>query len=145
MSRIARSGIAKRSSRELPSPVLHCRGDRWASISCKQRFAAVHDEAARADETDWPQILALYDMLMRITENPMVALNHAIATAMVDGPDAGLGLLVPLQNDERLRGNHRSMPCEPTCWSGPVSSARRRRFTAKPPRRRQVCRSGNTC
>ena len=52
-------------------------------------IAAVHDEAARAEETDWPQIRALYDMLMRMTDNPLVALNHAIATAMVDGPERG--------------------------------------------------------
>jgi len=70
-------------------------------------IAAVHDEAVRAEDTDWPQILALYTVLKRITDNPLVALNHAIATAMVDGPNAGLTLLAPLQNDDRLRGNHR--------------------------------------
>ncbi len=70
-------------------------------------IAAVHDEAARAEDTDWPQILALYNVLRRMSDNPLVALNHAIATAMVDGPNAGLALLAPLENDERLRGNHR--------------------------------------
>jgi predicted RNA polymerase sigma factor len=70
-------------------------------------IAAVHDEAARAEDTDWPQILALYGMLLRLTDNPMVALNHAIATAMVRGAEAGLALLPPLQDDERLRANHR--------------------------------------
>jgi len=70
-------------------------------------IAAVHDQAARAEDTDWPQILALYDMLMRMTGNPVVALNHAIATAMVQGPQAGLALLVPLTDDGRLRGGHR--------------------------------------
>ena len=70
-------------------------------------IAAVHDEAARAEDTDWPQILALYEMLMRVTDNPVVALNHAIATAMVHGPRAGLALLAPLQDDERLRASHR--------------------------------------
>jgi predicted RNA polymerase sigma factor len=70
-------------------------------------IAAVHDEAARAEDTDWPQILALYGMLKRMSDNPLVALNHAIATAMVDGPAAGLQLLAPLQGDERLRGSHR--------------------------------------
>jgi predicted RNA polymerase sigma factor len=67
----------------------------------------VHDEASRAEDTDWPQILALYNVLQRMTDNPLVALNHAIATAMVDGPHAGLALLAPLEGDERLRGNHR--------------------------------------
>jgi len=70
-------------------------------------IAAVHDEAARVEDTDWPQILALYEMLMRITENPVVALNHAVAAAMVHGPDAGLALLQPLESDERLTGSHR--------------------------------------
>jgi predicted RNA polymerase sigma factor len=70
-------------------------------------IAAVHDEAARAEDTDWPQILALYEMLMRVTDNPVAALNHAIATAMVNGPRAGLALLAPLQDDERLRASHR--------------------------------------
>lgn len=73
-------------------------------------IAAVHDEAPRAADTDWPQIAALYEMLGRLPEmagNPMVALNHAIASAMVDGPQAGLALLAPLESDERLRGNHR--------------------------------------
>lgn len=70
-------------------------------------IAAVHDEAARAEDTDWPQILALYSVLKRISDNPLVALNHAIATAMVDGPTAGLQLLASLQTDERLQGSHR--------------------------------------
>jgi len=70
-------------------------------------IAAVHDEAPRVEDTDWPQILALYSVLLRMSDNPMVALNHAIATAMVHGPGAGLALLAPLEADERLRGNHR--------------------------------------
>jgi len=70
-------------------------------------IAAVHDEASRAEDTDWPQILALYEMLMRMTDSPVVALNHAVATAMVHGPDAGLSLLDPLQYDDRLRTTHR--------------------------------------
>ncbi|MEO5816265.1 MAG: DUF6596 domain-containing protein [Gemmatimonadaceae bacterium] len=70
-------------------------------------IAAVHDESPRAEDTDWPQILALYEMLMRMTDSPVVALNHAIATAMVHGPVAGLALLDPLQEDDRLRAGHR--------------------------------------
>ncbi len=46
----------------------------------------MHDEAARAEDTDWPQILALYSLLKRMSDNPMVTLNHAIASAMVHGP-----------------------------------------------------------
>lgn len=70
-------------------------------------IAAVHDEAARVEETDWPQILALYGLLEQISDNPMVALSRAIAAAMVNGPDAGLELLSRLDGDERLRGHHR--------------------------------------
>jgi len=70
-------------------------------------IAAVHDEAARAEDTDWPQILALYDLLKRMSENPMVMLNHAIAAAMVDGPPAGLELLAKLDTDGRLKGHYR--------------------------------------
>lgn len=69
--------------------------------------AAVHDEAVRAEDTDWPQILALYDLLRRMTDNPMVALNHAVAAAMVHGPAKGLELLDALQPDGRLAGHHR--------------------------------------
>jgi predicted RNA polymerase sigma factor len=70
-------------------------------------IAAVHDEAARAGDTDWPQILALYDLLKRMSDNPMVVLNHAIAAAMVHGPSAGLELLNALDADGRLTGHHR--------------------------------------
>jgi RNA polymerase sigma factor (sigma-70 family) len=70
-------------------------------------IAAVHDEAGRAEETDWPQILALYDLLKRMSDNPMVRLNHAIAAAMVHGPSVGLDLLNALDADGRLTGHHR--------------------------------------
>jgi RNA polymerase sigma factor (sigma-70 family) len=70
-------------------------------------IAAVHDEAARSDDTDWPQILALYDLLRRMSENPMVALNYAIAAAMVHGPRKGLELLDALKTDARLADHHR--------------------------------------
>jgi RNA polymerase sigma factor (sigma-70 family) len=70
-------------------------------------IAAVHDEAPRAEDTDWPQILALYGVLKRLSESPLVTLNHAIATAMVHGPKAGLDMLRPLEGDARLSGGHR--------------------------------------
>ena len=69
--------------------------------------AAVHDEAARAEDTDWPQILALYELLKRMSDNPMVMLNHAIAAAMVHGPSKGLELLRALDSDARVAGHHR--------------------------------------
>jgi predicted RNA polymerase sigma factor len=69
--------------------------------------AAVHDEAACAEDTDWPQILALYDPLHRMSDNPMVTLNRAIAIAMVHGPDAGLEEMNAADVDGRLAGHHR--------------------------------------
>ncbi|HEX9230999.1 MAG TPA: sigma-70 family RNA polymerase sigma factor [Jatrophihabitantaceae bacterium] len=70
-------------------------------------IAAIHDEAPAAADTDWPQIRALYELLERISDNPMVTLNHAVAEAMVNGPLAGLHLLNALDADERLAGHHR--------------------------------------
>jgi RNA polymerase sigma factor (sigma-70 family) len=69
--------------------------------------AAVHDEAERAEDTDWPQILALYELLRRVSPSPMVTLNHAIATAMVHGPSKGLELLKTLDSDGRIAQHHR--------------------------------------
>ena len=70
-------------------------------------IAAVHDEAARPEDTDWPQILALYELLKSTSDNPMVVLNHAIAAAMVHGPSKGLELLTALDADPRLTERHR--------------------------------------
>ncbi len=70
-------------------------------------IAAVHDEAASAGDTDWAQILGLYDLLQRMSDNPMVALNHAIAMAMVHGAAAGLKRLDALAEDPRIAGHHR--------------------------------------
>jgi RNA polymerase sigma factor (sigma-70 family) len=68
-------------------------------------IAALHDGAERAEDTDWPQILGLYDLLERLTDNPMVTLNRAVAAAMVHGPRSGLDLLAPLE--KRLPGHYR--------------------------------------
>ncbi len=68
-------------------------------------IAAVHAEAARAEDTDWPQILGLYRLLANFDPNPIVTLNEAVAAAMVHGPEAGLALLAPL--DDQLSGHHR--------------------------------------
>lgn len=70
-------------------------------------IAALHDEADSTDDTDWAQIRALYEMIGRLNNSPMVKLNYAIATAMVDGPEAGLRLLDRLEGDTRLELNHR--------------------------------------
>lgn len=70
-------------------------------------IAAIHDEAATADDTDWPQILALYDVLERIAPSPVVTLNRAVAVAMVKGPLAGLALLGTVEADPQLTRSHR--------------------------------------
>lgn len=70
-------------------------------------IAAVHDEAPNTQETDWPEILALYGLLKRMSDNPMVDLNYAIAAAMVHGPRAGLELLETLDSDPRISNHHR--------------------------------------
>jgi RNA polymerase sigma factor (sigma-70 family) len=70
-------------------------------------IAALHDEAPSAEATDWPQIMMLYELLLRISDNPVVALNHAVAVAMVRGAPAALDLVAALGADERIAGDHR--------------------------------------
>jgi len=70
-------------------------------------IAAVHDEAACAEDTDWPQILGLYDVLERLTPGPVVTLNRAVAVGMVHGPRAALDHLTSVEADGRLEGHHR--------------------------------------
>jgi predicted RNA polymerase sigma factor len=67
----------------------------------------VHDEAPTAADTDWPQIVALYDLLEAVAPNPMTTLNKAVALAEVHGPSAGLAVLDTLANDPRLADHHR--------------------------------------
>jgi predicted RNA polymerase sigma factor len=70
-------------------------------------IAALHDEAASAEETDWPQILALYERLETITPNPIVSLNRAVAVAMVHGARSGLELVDTLAQDARVAQHYR--------------------------------------
>nr|WP_221472649.1 sigma-70 family RNA polymerase sigma factor [Amycolatopsis umgeniensis] len=70
-------------------------------------IAAVHDEAATVADTDWPQILALYDVLEKVSPGPVVTLNRAVAVAEVNGPEAGLELLATLEDDSRMSQTHR--------------------------------------
>ncbi|MFC4604270.1 RNA polymerase sigma factor [Rhodococcus kronopolitis] len=69
-------------------------------------IAALHDEATGVAGTDWPQVVALYDVLLTLTPSPVVALNRAVAVAMRDGPQAGLTLLDDLADEPRLREHH---------------------------------------
>ena len=70
-------------------------------------IAAVHDEAPTMDDTDWPQILGLYELLERAAPNPMTTLNRAVAVAMVHGPEAGLELIASLESDSQMARSHR--------------------------------------
>lgn len=70
-------------------------------------IAAVHDEASRAEDTDWRQILGLYNLLHSVAPGPMVTLNRIVAAAMVNGPQAGLQQLAAAEADPALAGHHR--------------------------------------
>jgi RNA polymerase sigma factor (sigma-70 family) len=70
-------------------------------------IAAIHDEASGPDDTDWAEILLLYQLLDRIAPNPMATLNQALAVAMVRGPAEGLRLLATLDEDKRVASHHR--------------------------------------
>ncbi|HTE47731.1 MAG TPA: hypothetical protein VK636_20985 [Gemmatimonadaceae bacterium] len=77
------------------------------SYQLQAAVAAIHDEASHVEDTDWPQIFALYGLLEQMSDNPMVTLNRAIAAAMVNGPTAGLDMLKTLDDDARMRGHYR--------------------------------------
>jgi predicted RNA polymerase sigma factor len=106
-------------------------------------IAAVHDEAATAAETDWPQILALYDLLDRVAPNPVSSLSRVVAVARVRGPAAGLDALAELESDRRVAGYHRLLATRAHLLGlagqhGPAASAYReaaRRATSVPERR----------
>lgn len=96
-------------------------------------IAAVHDEATRVEDTDWPQIVGLYELLERLADNPMVTLNLAIARAMVDGPQAGLTLLETLDTPNRLQGHHRLHAVRAhllEMWGDPTAAAHEFRLAA---------------
>ncbi|WP_020575202.1 RNA polymerase sigma factor [Actinopolymorpha alba] len=77
-----------------------------SAYAVEAAIAALHDEAPTFAATDWPQIVALYDVLLTMTPSPVVALNRAVAVAMRDGPQAGLVLLDGLAGEPQLRGHH---------------------------------------
>jgi RNA polymerase sigma-70 factor, ECF subfamily len=81
------------------------RGPGAGPYAIQAAIAAVHAEAAGTATTDWPQIVALYDVLAHVSPSPVVQLNRAVAVAMRDGPEAGLAALDTLQ-DDALRGYH---------------------------------------
>ena len=70
-------------------------------------IAAIHDEASSTEDTDWRQILGLYELLGKVDPGPMVTLNRIVALAMVRGPEAGLAELERAEADPALAGHHR--------------------------------------
>ncbi|MBB4635027.1 RNA polymerase sigma factor [Longimicrobium terrae] len=82
------------------------RSRRFGPYTLQAAIAAVHAEAATAEATDWPQIVGLYDVLMRADPSPVVALNRAAAVAMRDGAEAGLRLIDALLEGGELRDYH---------------------------------------
>ncbi len=106
-------------------------------------IAAVHDEAEDVDATDWPQILALYDLLDRVAPNPVSSLSRVVAVARVHGPAAGLDALAELESDRRVAGYHRLLATRGHLLGlagqhGPAAAAYReaaRRATSVPERR----------
>lgn len=83
------------------------RGSPLGPYQLQAAIASLHVEAPSSQDTDWPQIELLYRILCRIAPNPMATLNHAIAVAMTEGPDAGLTVLADLAADERMARHHR--------------------------------------
>ncbi|GAB3950581.1 hypothetical protein GCM10027614_51230 [Micromonospora vulcania] len=94
-------------------------------------IAALHDEAPELASTDWPQVVALYDVLLGLVPSPVVALNRAAAVAMRDGPGAGLALLDELADDPGYAGTTSIRRPGPICCAGSAGSTRPRRRTGR--------------
>ena len=92
-------------------------------------IAAVHAEAERAEDTDWAQIAVLYEMLAGIAPGPAVALNRAVAVAMVEGPDAGLAMSLPCSAAAERSSTTGSTRSARTCWRWRATRCRRARST----------------
>ena len=87
-------------------------------------IAAVHAEAARAEDTDWPRILVLYGLLERLSDNPVVTLNHAVAAAMVQGPAPGSPCCSPWTPTLGWRSTTAWTRSGRTCWRWPATGRR---------------------
>jgi predicted RNA polymerase sigma factor len=106
-------------------------------------IAAVHDEAPSAADTDWVEVLELYELLDRVAPNPMTSLNRVVAVAEVHGPETALTLLASLDADERIAGHHRTYAVRAHLLErvGDLTAARAayleaaRRTTSRPERR----------
>jgi RNA polymerase sigma factor (sigma-70 family) len=128
---------------ELITATLAAGGPAVGAYQLQAAIAAVHDEAADVDTTDWPQILALYDLLDRVAPNPVSSLSRVVAVARVHGPAAGLDALAGLESDRRMAGYHRLLATRAHLLGlagqhGPAAAAYRdaaRRATSVPERR----------
>jgi RNA polymerase sigma factor (sigma-70 family) len=128
---------------ELITGTLAASGPAVGAYQLQAAIAAVHDEAADVDTTDWPQILALYDLLDRVAPNPASSLSRVVAVARVHGPAAGLDTLAELESDRRMAGYHRLLATRAHLLGlagqhGPAAAAYRdaaRRATSVPERR----------
>ena len=94
----------RRGSRSSPPPFPAAPSGR---TKLQAAIAALHDEAQSPEATDWPQIAARYDVLLRLDDNPVVAASHAVAISMVAGPRAGLELVQRLGTDPRVNAGRR--------------------------------------
>jgi RNA polymerase sigma-70 factor, ECF subfamily len=79
---------------------------RPSAYTVQATIAALHAQARRHEDTDWPQIVGLYEVLLRLAPSPVVELNHAAAVAMVDGPARALDLIDALIGRGELGGYH---------------------------------------
>jgi predicted RNA polymerase sigma factor len=115
-------------------------------------IAAVHSEAPSAAETDWADVLALYELLDRVAPNPMASVNRALAVAMVRGPEVGLDLLAALDGDSRVARHHRLFAMRGHLLEMARSGAAARaafeeaaRRTASAPEKRYLLRRAHDC
>jgi len=119
------------------------------SYQLQAAIAAVHVEAPSAEDTDWAQILALYEVLDQVAPNPMATLNRAVAVAEVHGPAAGLDVVATLEDDARVAGHHRLIAVRAHLLerAGDVDAARAayreaaRRTTSRPEQRHLEARA----
>jgi len=120
-------------------------GRRSRPYQLQAAIAAVHDEAETMAGTDWPQILALYELLEVAAPNPFTTLNRAVAVAMVHGPAAGLGVLATLAEDSRMVRHHRLLATRAHLRELAGDTDGRPPTTWRRRGRRPACRSAATC
>jgi hypothetical protein len=116
--------------------------DRRGEYQIQAAIAALHDDAPAAEETDWPQILAWYDDLVALTDDPAAALSRAVVVGEVDGPLAGLRATEGL--DARLAGHHRLDASAPTSTNAPATSTPRPNTTHAQPQHHRTRPSHQT-